>query len=58
MKETRGWDRRGRGKRYNVIDEVDSALAMADELLDTEQGRIDLLNRVGEIRGMLINLVF
>ena len=25
MKETRGWDRRGRGKRYNVIDEVDSA---------------------------------
>ncbi len=59
MKETRGWDRRGRGKRYNVIDEVDSALReMADELLDTEQGRIDLLNKVGEIRGMLINLVF
>ncbi|MDZ4938589.1 DUF327 family protein, partial [Clostridium perfringens] len=26
--------------------------------LDTEQGRIDLLNKVGEIRGMLINLVF
>ena len=59
MKETRGWDRRGRGKRYNVIDEIDSALLeMADELLDTEQGRIDLLNKVGEIRGMLINLVF
>ena len=49
MKETRGWDRRGRGKRYNVIDEVDSALlAMADELLDTEQGRIDLLHKVGK----------
>ncbi|ANY73625.1 hypothetical protein BBD41_14150 [Paenibacillus ihbetae] len=59
MKETRGWDRRGRGKRYNVIDEIDSVLlAMADELLYTEQGRIDLLNKVGEIRGMLINLVF
>ncbi len=59
MKETRGWDRRGRGKRYNVIDEIDSALLeMADELLDTEQGRIDLLNKVGEIRGMLINLMF
>ncbi len=59
MKETRGWDRRGRGKRFNVIDEIDAALlAMADDLLGTEQGRIDLLNKVGEIRGMLINLVF
>lgn len=59
MKETRGWDRRGRGKRYNIIDEIDSVLlSMADELLDTEQGRIDLLNKVGEIRGILINLVF
>ena len=57
MKETRGWDRRGRGKRYKLIDEIDSALlSMADELLDTEEGKISLLQQVGEIRGMLINL--
>ena len=59
MKETRGWDRRGRGKRYKLIDEVDSVLlAMADELLDSEEGKIDLLQQMGEIRGMLINLSF
>ncbi|MCJ8015097.1 YaaR family protein [Paenibacillus sp. KQZ6P-2] len=59
MKEARGWDRRGRGKRYKLLDEIDSALlGMADELLDSEQGKIELLQQIGEIRGMLINLVF
>ena len=59
LKETRGWDRRGRTKRYKLLEEIDEALvSMADELLNSEEGRIDLLQRVGEIRGMLINLVF
>lgn len=59
MKETRGWDRRGRNKRYSVIDEIDAVLlSMADELLDSEQGKIDLLGKIGEIRGMLINITF
>ncbi|AWB42794.1 DUF327 domain-containing protein [Paenibacillus sp. CAA11] len=59
VKETRGWDRRGRGKRYKLLDEIDSALlSMADDLLDTEQGKIDLLQKIGEIRGLLINLSF
>ncbi|MCM3703952.1 YaaR family protein [Paenibacillus macerans] len=59
IKEVKGWDRRGRGKRYKLLDEVDAALlAMADELLETEQGKIELLQKIGEIRGMLINLCF
>ncbi|MFB5679149.1 YaaR family protein [Paenibacillus terreus] len=59
MKDTRGWDRRGRSKRYKLIDEVDSILLrMAEELLETEQGKIELLQGVGEIRGLLINLAF
>ncbi|WP_340020654.1 YaaR family protein [Paenibacillus sp. FSL K6-1096] len=59
LKETKGWDRRGRGKRYKLLEEIDAALLnMADDLLDSEQGRIDLLGRVGEIRGLLINFSF
>lgn len=59
LKETRGWDRRGRGKRYKLLEEIDAALlSMADDLLSSEQGRIDLLGKVGEIRGLLINLSF
>ncbi|MEI7027698.1 YaaR family protein [Paenibacillus sp. y28] len=59
LKDTTGWDRRGRGKRYKLLDEIDRALLdMADDLLETEEGKIDLLGKVGEIRGMLINLLF
>lgn len=59
LRETRGFDRRGRMKRYQLLDEIDRALlSMADELLSTESGRIELLSRIGEIRGMLINLMY
>lgn len=59
LKDTRGWDRRGRTKRYKLLEEIDGhLLAMADDLIDTEQGKIDILYRIGEIKGMLINLSF
>jgi uncharacterized protein YaaR (DUF327 family) len=59
LRDTKGWDRRGRSKRYKLLEEIDdNLLAMADELLEHEQGRIDILQKIGEIRGMLINLFF
>jgi uncharacterized protein YaaR (DUF327 family) len=57
LKEVRGLDRRGRGKMHKILDEIDThLLEMADELLENEHGRVQLLYRVGEIRGLLINL--
>lgn len=59
IKETRGWDRRGRSKRYKILDEIDEELiALAEGLLDSEQGRIEILQKIGEIRGMLINFLY
>ncbi|WP_284642818.1 YaaR family protein [Paenibacillus silviterrae] len=59
LRDTRGWDRRGRSKRYKLLEEIDQELlTLADEMLLSEQGRIDLLHKIGEIRGMLINLAF
>jgi uncharacterized protein len=59
LKDTRGWDRRGRSKRYKLLEEVDAELLqMAEELLETEQGRIELLHQIGEIRGMLIHFLY
>ncbi|PYI50198.1 YaaR family protein [Paenibacillus flagellatus] len=59
LKDTTGWDRRGRGKRYKLLDEIDRHLIeMADDMLETEEGKIDLLSKVGEIRGLLINLFY
>lgn len=59
LRDTKGWDRRGRSKRYKLLEEIDQELLLlADELLENEQGRIEILHRIGEIRGMLINLLF
>lgn len=59
LKVTQGWDRRGRGKRYKILEEVDALLVgMGEELLQTEEGRLELLRKVGEIRGLLINFAF
>ncbi len=57
IKEVTGFDRRGRGKVHKILDEIDGhLLGMADDLLENEQGRVEILFRVGEIRGLLINL--
>jgi uncharacterized protein YaaR (DUF327 family) len=59
LRDTKGWDRRGRSKRYKLLEEIDeNLLAMADDLLEHEHGRIEILQKIGEIRGMLINLFF
>jgi uncharacterized protein YaaR (DUF327 family) len=59
LKETKGWDRRGRGRRYKLLEEIDKQLLdMTDELLEQEKGKIKILNGIGEIRGMLVNLLF
>jgi uncharacterized protein YaaR (DUF327 family) len=59
LRDTKGWDRRGRSKRYKLLEEIDlELLSLADELLENEQGRIEILQKIGEIRGMLINLLF
>ena len=59
LKVTQGWDRRGRSKRYKIVEQIDALLvSMGEELLQTEEGRLELLRKVGEIRGLLINLAF
>lgn len=59
LKETRGTDRRGRTKRYKILEEIDKQLLeMAEDLLKDEQGRMQILQQLGEVRGMLINYFF
>jgi uncharacterized protein YaaR (DUF327 family) len=59
LRDTKGWDRRGRGKRYKLLEEVNTKLLeMGEQLLEHEEGRIQLLDRIGEIRGMLLNVYF
>lgn len=59
LDDRRGMNRRGRSRLYKIVKEVDAdLLQLADELLSDQAPMIDLLARIGEIRGMLINLYF
>jgi len=57
LEEQRGFNRRGRTKVYKIVKEVDKKLIdLTNAVLDKEKKGLDILNLVGEIKGMLINI--
>lgn len=57
LKEQRGFNQRGSTKVYKLVKEVDEKLIdLANEVLDKEKKGLDVLNLVGEIKGMLLNI--
>jgi len=57
LEEQRGFNRRGRTKIYKIVKEVDSKLIdLTNTVLDKERTSLDILKKVGEIKGMLINM--
>ncbi|MCR4892681.1 MAG: YaaR family protein [Lachnospiraceae bacterium] len=51
-------DRRGRHRVYGIIRLIDQNLdSLAEELLKEEADNIDVLNKIGEIEGLLIDLL-
>lgn len=57
LKEERGFNHYGSSRLYKLVKEVDKKLVdLTDTVLDKESKGLDLLNTVGEIKGMLINL--
>lgn len=50
-------DRRGRHRVYGIIRKIDENLdALAEELLADEQDHLSILNRIGEIQGLLLDI--
>ena len=57
LQEQRGFNYRGSSKLYKLVKEVDKKLVnLTNTILDKEQQGLDILGKVGEIKGMLINL--
>ncbi|WP_070121512.1 YaaR family protein [Bacillus marinisedimentorum] len=56
LKKSNSWN--GQGHRtLTIVEQVDEQLsALTDEVLMKEQKSIDLLDRIGEIKGLLVNL--
>jgi len=50
-------DRRGRHRVYGIIRKIDENLdALAEELISDEQDHLAILNRIGEIEGLLLDI--
>lgn len=57
LKEQRGFNQRGSTKIYKLVKEVDKKLIdLTNQVLDKEKKGLDVLNLVGEIKGMLLNI--
>ncbi|MBM7606590.1 DUF327 family protein [Metabacillus litoralis] len=57
MKQSRSWDYNGNSRSLKIVEQVDKSLIdLADEIVNKESPTIDLLSKIGEIKGLLINL--
>jgi uncharacterized protein len=57
LEDQRGFNRRGRTKVYKIVKEVDSKLIeLTNAVLAKEKKGLDILNLVGEVKGLLINI--
>ncbi len=57
LKQSRSWNMHGQNRKLTIIETVDEKLVELTELvLDTEKETIDILGKIGEIKGLLINL--
>ncbi|MCM3443759.1 YaaR family protein [Metabacillus halosaccharovorans] len=57
LENQRGFNRRGRTKIYKIVKEVDSKLIdLTNEVLNKQKNGLNILNLVGEVQGLLINI--
>ncbi|MFQ6390238.1 YaaR family protein [Priestia aryabhattai] len=57
LNEERGFNHRGTTKVYKLVKEVDTKLVdLTNDILQKEKDSLNLLKRVGEIQGLLINV--
>ncbi|MDI7743885.1 YaaR family protein [Lysinibacillus fusiformis] len=57
MKQSHTWNRFGEGRRLKIVETIDERLIeLAQDILSEEKSSIDLLDKIGEIKGLLVNL--
>ncbi|WP_257351277.1 YaaR family protein [Pseudalkalibacillus decolorationis] len=57
LKKSRGWNGHGHLETHHLIERIDEELlSITDDLMNKETKAIDLLGRIGEVKGLLVNL--
>jgi uncharacterized protein YaaR (DUF327 family) len=58
-KEKQGFDKRGRMRLYKIISQIDDLMAeLAEKVVADEKDNLEILDKIGDIRGLLLNLYF
>ncbi|TMU82930.1 DUF327 family protein [Bacillus sp. BHET2] len=57
LKQSHTWNQYGEGRKLNIVETVDRELVgLTEDVMDKEKKSIDILGKIGEIKGLLINL--
>jgi len=57
LKQSHNWNQFAEGKVFQTVEMIDRKLVeLTEDVLDKEKQSIDLLDRIGEIKGLLIHL--
>ncbi|MEK3988099.1 MULTISPECIES: DUF327 family protein [Robertmurraya] len=57
LKQSHSWNQYGQGRSLKIVETIDEKLVEITEgVLEKEGNSIDLLGKIGEIKGLLINL--
>lgn len=57
VKQTKTWNQYGEGRQLSTVEMIDLQLIeLTEDILNEEKSSIDLLSKIGEIKGLLINL--
>lgn len=57
LKQSQSWNQYGQSRALKTVQTIDAQLTeLTEEVVNQEKDAIDLLGRIGEIKGLLINL--
>ncbi|WP_188207383.1 YaaR family protein [Alkalibacillus aidingensis] len=57
LEQSRSWDMDGGNRTLTLVKQIDDKLIqLTDDVIDQEKESIDVLNVIGEIKGLLMNL--
>ncbi|MDE3840513.1 DUF327 domain-containing protein [Bacillus methanolicus] len=57
LKQSHSWNQFGQGRSFTIVETIDQKLVeLTEEIMKKEEKSLDLLEKIGEIKGLLINL--
>lgn len=57
LKESQSWDFYGNRRNLKIIEKIDQKLVeLTEDILNKEMDAVDILGKIGEIKGLIVNL--